>query len=94
MGAGYRPMADVFVNYSSKYRQLTEMLVALLKKEGYSVWGDFDLESWGSYQKQIDAKLAAAKVVVVSHLPSSLHNLGIRYSHTNRRKGALKESLA
>lgn len=32
---------------------------------GYAVWWDFDLESWGSYQSQIDAALAEAAVVVV-----------------------------
>lgn len=58
-------MADVFISYSSKHRDLTEKLAAVLGKEGYSVWWDYDLESWGSYQKQIDAALQAATVVVV-----------------------------
>jgi len=58
-------MADVFISYSSKHRGLTEKLAALLAKEGYSVWWDHDLESWGSYEAQIRAALESARIVVV-----------------------------
>ena len=54
-------MAHVFIAYSSKHRDLTEKPAA----QGYSVWWDYELESWGSYQKQIDAALQAAAAVVV-----------------------------
>lgn len=57
-------MAHVFISYSSRHRDLTAALAALLIKEGYSVWWDHNLESWGSYQKQIDAALQAASVDV------------------------------
>ena len=58
-------MADVFISYSTKHRDLTERLAAIIEAERYSVWWDVALESWGSYRDQIDAALAAAKVVVV-----------------------------
>jgi len=58
-------MAHVFISYSSRHRDLTERLAALLGEVGYSVWWDYDLESWASYQRQIDAALQAASVVVV-----------------------------
>jgi hypothetical protein len=61
----HRPMADILISYSSKYRDLTEKLAALLGKEGYSVWWDLALESWGSYEAQIRAELEVARVVVV-----------------------------
>src|SRR5262245_11887679 len=55
-------MADIFISYSSKHRDLTENLAALLRK--HTVWWDYNLESWGSYQKQIDTAIQAASVVV------------------------------
>jgi tetratricopeptide (TPR) repeat protein len=58
-------MAHIFISYSSKHRDLTEHLAALLKNEGYPVWWDYDLESWGAFQTQIDNALKAASVVVV-----------------------------
>ena len=58
-------MADVFLSYSSRHPELTRQLAAVIEAEGYSVWWDRDLESWGSYQRQIRAALDAARVVVV-----------------------------
>ena len=58
-------MGHVCISYSSKHRDLTERLAALLKSEGFAVWWDYDLESWGSYQTQIDEAWNAASVVVV-----------------------------
>jgi hypothetical protein len=58
-------MAQVFISYSSKHKDLTRRLVSVLEKEGYAVWWDHELESWGPYQVQIDKALAAASVVVV-----------------------------
>jgi hypothetical protein len=45
-------MADIFISYSSKHRDLIEKLAALIRQEGYTVWWDYDLESWGSYQRR------------------------------------------
>ncbi|MGP0094164.1 MAG: TIR domain-containing protein [Xanthobacteraceae bacterium] len=58
-------MAHIFLSYSSKHRDLTRQLAAAIEADGYTVWWDRDLESWGSYQKQIRDALDAARVVVV-----------------------------
>ena len=58
-------MAHVFLSYSSRHRELTRELAAAIAADGYDVWWDHVLESWGSCQKQICAALDAARVVVV-----------------------------
>jgi tetratricopeptide (TPR) repeat protein len=58
-------VADVFLSYSSRHRDLTRNLAVAIEAEGYTVWWDQALESWGSYQKQIRAALDDARVVVV-----------------------------
>ena len=46
-------MAHVFISYSSKHRDLTQQFVELLERENYTVWWDYALESWESYEAQI-----------------------------------------
>lgn len=58
-------MSHVFLSYSSKHRELTRQLVAVLEGQGYTVWWDHALESWGSYATQITAALNKASAVVV-----------------------------
>lgn len=62
MGVG---LVDIFISYSSKHRDLTSKLAERLAAEGYTIWWDCGLESWGSYETQIRAALADARVVVV-----------------------------
>ena len=58
-------MADIFVSYSSKHRDLTRELATFLMAQGYSVWWDTELEAYASFRDQIDAALSEARVVVV-----------------------------
>ncbi len=58
-------MAHVFISYSSKHRDLTQQFVELLERENYTVWWDYALESWESYEAQIREALTGAAVVVV-----------------------------
>ncbi|MCA3586357.1 MAG: toll/interleukin-1 receptor domain-containing protein, partial [Methylocystis sp.] len=58
-------MAHVFISYSSRHRELTRQLAERLVAEGYPVWWDHALESWGAYEPQIRAALDAASAVVV-----------------------------
>ena len=58
-------MAHVFISYSSRHRELTRQLANRLVAEGYPVWWDHALESWGQYEPQIRTALDAASAVVV-----------------------------
>lgn len=58
-------MSHVFISYSSRHRALTEALAARLAADGYSVWWDHALESWGEFEPQISAALEEAGAVVV-----------------------------
>lgn len=60
-------MQPIFISYSSRHRDLTRALAAVLEAqygEG-SVWWDKDLESRAAYAPQIRAALDQARVVVV-----------------------------
>lgn len=65
-------MAQVFLSYSSRHRDLTRDLAARLAAEGYSVWWDRELEAWGEYEPQINEALLAADVVVVIWSPGAV----------------------
>ncbi len=60
-------MQQIFISYSSRHRELTRQLAAVLEAQygPGSVWWDDALEARGPYTGQIDAALAAARVVVV-----------------------------
>ena len=60
-------MAQVFISYSSKHRELTRELVAAIEGQfgTGSVWWDHALESRASFSEQIKAALEQARVVVV-----------------------------
>jgi tetratricopeptide (TPR) repeat protein len=82
-------MADIFISYSSKHRDLTRKLAALLEKEGYSVWWDHALESWGSYEAQIRAASESARVVVVIWNEAALKSDWV-YAEAKRANDARK----
>ena len=48
-------MAQVFISYSTKHRDLTRQLAAVIEGQGYTVWWDEAIESWGSLEAQIRA---------------------------------------
>jgi len=60
-------MKSIFVSYSSRHREVTRELVALVEAQyGVgSVWWDHELESRSSFAEQIKAALEEARVVVV-----------------------------
>lgn len=65
--SGPAAMHSIFISYSSRHRELTRQLAAMLETHhgAGSVWWDDALEARGPYTGQIDAALAAARVVVV-----------------------------
>jgi len=58
---------EIFISYSSKHRDLTRGLAAVIEAQygAGSVWWDHALESWGEYEPQIRNALNRAKAVVV-----------------------------
>jgi tetratricopeptide (TPR) repeat protein len=60
-------MADIFISYSSKHRELARALASAIESQygAGSVWWDHALESWGDYEIQIRNALNQARVVVV-----------------------------
>jgi hypothetical protein len=60
-------VAQIFISYSSKHRELTRRLADAIEVQygSRSVWWDRDLESRASYADQIRTALEQARVVVV-----------------------------
>ncbi len=60
-------MHEIFISYSSKHRDLTRELVAVLEQQcgADSVWWDYELEARAAYATQIRAALEQSRVVVV-----------------------------
>ncbi len=58
-------MADVFISYSSRHRDLTEELAAYLDGCGLDVWWDRELVARSPFDEQIQEELGLAKCVVV-----------------------------
>ena len=44
-------MADIFLSYSSKHRDLTGALAQALEAEGLSVWWDTELEAYAIFRR-------------------------------------------
>ena len=82
-------MAHIFLSYSSKHRDETSRLAALLEAEGYAVWWDIALESWGEYRQQITAALEEAPVVVVLWSEGAANSQWV-YSEATRALAAKK----
>lgn len=58
-------MADIFISYARKHRDLTRALAEALASQGYGVWWDTELEAYASFRDQIEEALSQARVVVV-----------------------------
>ncbi|MBO6548843.1 MAG: diguanylate cyclase [Rhizobiales bacterium] len=58
-------MTDVFISYKSERRRAAEHLANILEIYGYDVWYDYRLVKGNNFNKEIDQKLRAAKVVIV-----------------------------
>ncbi|MBR0671772.1 TIR domain-containing protein [Neoroseomonas soli] len=58
-------MADVFISYNSRRRNIAEQLVRVLELNGYSVWHDRQLMAGAGFSQEIERELRAARAVVV-----------------------------
>jgi len=58
-------MADIFVSYASKDRDLVKPLVEALMADGWSVWWDLRIGAGATFDREIERELDAAKCVVV-----------------------------
>jgi formylglycine-generating enzyme required for sulfatase activity len=59
-------VVDVFISYKKERRDHAERLAAVLEAHGFDTWWDYGLlVDAGSYDAQIEAKLTAAKAVIV-----------------------------
>lgn len=58
-------MEEIFISYKSERRRAAEHLAEVLRRHGYTVWFDYYLIKGEDFDFQLDAKLIAAKAVVV-----------------------------
>jgi TIR domain len=58
-------VADIFISYSQKDREMAAGLAQALKGYGYDVWWDYDLVGGTKFRTQIKDQLAIAKVAIV-----------------------------
>ena len=58
-------MADIFISYSHKDRDVARGLADFLDGSGYSVWWDYELVGGTKYRKEIKAQLDTAKAAIV-----------------------------
>lgn len=65
-------MADIFISYSSKDRELIEALATDLTRGGYAVWWDTSLLGGDNFRHVILRELAAAQCVIVVWTPNSV----------------------
>ncbi|MGQ0552991.1 MAG: toll/interleukin-1 receptor domain-containing protein [Planctomycetota bacterium] len=58
-------MSDVFLSYARDDRAFAERLVAIIKREGWTVWWDRELLGGAAYDLVIEEELGLARCVVV-----------------------------
>ena len=58
-------MADIFISYAREDLKRVEVLAALLKKFGWSVWWDRSIPAGKTFAKVIEEALEDAKCVIV-----------------------------
>lgn len=71
-------MADVFISYSKKDRDLALRVETALSSEGLSVWWDDNLSPGQSWDRIIEKELAKAKVTMVLWTPRSVSSEFVR----------------
>jgi tetratricopeptide (TPR) repeat protein len=72
-------MADIFISYSSRRRELTHELENRLAAQGYySVWWDRELNPAAQFGPQIKEALNAAKAVLVIWTPEAVASAYVR----------------
>ncbi len=65
-------MADIFISYAREDRSRIERLAAALEAEGLAVWWDGNLAGGADFSKETEAKLDAAKAVLVAWSKTSI----------------------
>lgn len=58
-------MADIFISYSQKDRDIAKKLAAVLEGNGFTVWWDYDLVGGVKFRQEINRELASAGAVIV-----------------------------
>lgn len=58
-------MAEVFISYKREERPKVKSLVSILERLGLSVWFDEEISAGDPFNREIDARLKAAKAAVV-----------------------------
>ena len=71
-------MADIFVSYSKRDRQIAVQLVALLESAGYSVWWDSSLKPPDKFRDEIMERINQARAVVVIWTSASVNSDWVR----------------
>ncbi|MEL6316117.1 MAG: toll/interleukin-1 receptor domain-containing protein, partial [Pseudomonadota bacterium] len=71
-------MPDVFISYARADRAHAEQLADRLSALGLSVWKDLELEAGVEFDKEIEARLDAAKAVVVLWSVASVESVAVR----------------
>jgi TIR domain len=78
--------ADVFISYSKARPRVTKQLSAFLESEGFSVWWDTELKPNQVFSREIDARLNAAKAVIIIWTPHSIESDWVRAEAEHARR--------
>ena len=71
-------MADVFISYSSKDREIARGIAAAVAARGHSVWWDRDIVAGESFDQVIEKELESARAVIVIWTPGSVASEWVR----------------
>ena len=67
-------MADVFISYSQKDRQVARALADFLNDHGYNIWWDYELVGGVKFRNAIKAELSAARAAIVIWTTNSIES--------------------
>ena len=56
---------EIFISYKSERRRAAEHLAETLRRYGYTVWFDYQLVKGRNFALQIDARIRAARALIV-----------------------------
>lgn len=83
-------MTDIFISYSRADRGRVEALAAALEASGFAIWWDKKLDGGTEFSRETEARLDAAKVVLVCWSKVSINSMWVADEATvGRDKGAL-----
>jgi len=63
--AGIKGMADIFIGYARRDREIIEQLAATLEAADYSVWWDRQIIGGSEFSRDIERELNAARAVII-----------------------------